>query len=125
VLDKVVSGLRRNGFAVRRGAYVEDFIFDAVLGTGRGSSVMEVLSFAAPRKDWAPIERDAGHFLFAKQELSLPGAAVVAPPRADAAASAMEHYTKVRRWLDTHDVRVATPDELSDGTVTFEELITV
>lgn len=123
VLDKVVSGLRRGGFAVQRGAYVDDFIFDAVLDTGKGRNVIEVLSFAAPRKDWAPIERDAGHFLFAKEELSLPGSAVVAPPRHHATASATEHYTKVRRWLDKHDVRVATLDELADGTVTFAELI--
>jgi hypothetical protein len=125
VLDKVVNGLRRRGIDVRRGAYLEDFIFDAVLETDRGRRVMEVLSFAAPRKDWAPIERDAGHFLFAKQELSLPASAVVAPPKEDAATNANEHYTKVRRWLDAHDVRVATPEELADGTVSFEDLVGV
>jgi hypothetical protein len=123
VLDKVVSGLRRDGFSVQRGAYVEDFIFDAVLESGNKQSVMEVLSFAAPRKDWAPIERDAGHFLFALQELSLRGSAVLKPPKENASSNAAEHFTKVQRWMERHNVPFATPDELAEGKITFEDLV--
>jgi len=123
VLDKVISGLRKSGFTVNRGSYVQDFIFDAVLESQSGHSVMEVLSFAAPRKDWAPIERDAGHFLFAINELSLPASAVLAPPREDSASSASEHYAKVMRWLERHDVPFATTTDLTEGRASLADLV--
>jgi hypothetical protein len=123
VLDQVVNGLRRTGFTVKRGAYVQDFIFDAVLETSHGARVMEVLSFAAPRKDWAPIERDAGHFLFAINELGVSGSAVVAPPKQEASPDASEHFAKVTRWLDKHQVPFATTDQIAEGKVTFKDLV--
>jgi hypothetical protein len=113
VLDKVVNTLRRRGLQVKRGSYVGDFIFDAVVTGEDKMGVVEVLSFAAPRKDWAPIERDAGHFLFALEETSLKGIAVVAPPKEESAPQAVEHFRKVERWFDRHDVPVHSPDGLA------------
>lgn len=81
VLDKVVNTLHRRGLDVKRGTYIKDFIFDAVVEMlRRRTSVIEVLSFASGQKNWAPVEHDAGPFLYAIQELHLPGIAVVQPP---------------------------------------------
>jgi hypothetical protein len=113
VLDKVVNTLRRQGFEVKRGSYVGDFIFDAVVTEQDKTGVLEVLSFAAPRKDWAPVERDAGHFLFALDELKLHGLAVIAPPRESGESLAAEHFHKVERWFDRHNVPVRSPDEMA------------
>lgn len=115
VLDRVVRACRAQGIEVRRGAYIEDFIFDAVIPTSGHPRVIEVLSFAAERKDWAPIERDAGHFLFALGQLGLVGAAVVQPPSPASQSRASEPYRRVRRWLDKHGVQTVTPDEATSA----------
>ncbi len=116
VLDKVVNGLRQSGWSVKRGAYIEDIIFDVVVDSGPAGAVaggaMSVFSFAAPRKDWAPIEKDAGHFLFGVQRLGVPAWAVVQPPT-DKAPGAQEHFVRVNRWLTSADVRVTHPDTLT------------
>jgi hypothetical protein len=114
VLDRVVNAYRKRGLDVKRGHYINDFIFDAVVDKGDGARGLEVLSFASPRKDWAPIERDAGHFLFALQELEIPGRAVIQPPTDASRDRAGEPYDRVRRWLDKFDVPVMTPDEALD-----------
>jgi hypothetical protein len=119
VLDKVVAALRNRGMSVRRGAYVEDFIFDVVIDEVDRYTPVEVLSFAAPRKDWSPLEKDAGHFLFALSQLSVPGAAVVQPPPPELDA-AVEPYTRVRRWFDHADVPVSDPDDVSTGALALE-----
>lgn len=114
VLDRVVAAYRKRGFDVKRGAYVGDFIFDAVLREGRTSSVVEVLSFAAPRKDWTPVERDAGHFLFALKELGTDGKAVIVPPaRSSAPNSGQESYSRITRWLTKAKVPVLAPEDVT------------
>jgi hypothetical protein len=118
VLDKVVAALRTRGMSVRRGAYIEDFIFDVIVDEARGHRAIEVLSFAAPRKDWSPVEKDAGHFLFALQQLAVPGAAVVQPPPPEL-DEAVEPYARVRRWLDQADVPVSAPDDVMSGALTL------
>jgi hypothetical protein len=113
VLDRVVSTLRNQGHVVRRGEYVQDFIFHAVLGEGSESLPLEVLSYGASRKDWTPVERDAGHYLFALQELRSPGLAIVyPPPEAESAGPAHSSYERVCRWFESRDVPVRAPDEL-------------
>jgi hypothetical protein len=112
VLDRVVDALRRQGVVARRGAYVDDFLFDVVIENGGQASVLEVLSFAAPRKDWAPIERDAGHFLYALQRLALNGTAVIQPPGDD--SKALESWERVRRWMESEEVRTIEPNELTE-----------
>jgi hypothetical protein len=112
VLDRVVDACRKQGFKVRRGAYLDDYIFDAIIQRGRTQQVLEVLSFAAVRKDWSPIERDAGHFLFALQQLKVSGLAVIAPPTEASLRQARKPYERVRRWLDRFDVPIHTPEDI-------------
>jgi hypothetical protein len=121
LLDKVVTALRNSGATVRRGAYVDDFIFDAVVDPQRGApQVVEVLSFAAPRKDWTPIEKDAGHFLFALRELSLSGSAVISAPNGTVGNGAAEAHERVTRWLDGAHVPILAPGDL--GQLSFSTL---
>jgi hypothetical protein len=112
ILDRVVQALRAQGARARRGAYIDDFIFDVVVEGERDRAVFEVLSFAVERKDWTPVERDAGHFLYAVQRLEVHGRAVVQPPLNG--HSAAESYKRVRRWLDTEKVPIVAPEDLKD-----------
>lgn len=114
VLDRVISSLRRKGYAVKRGVYIEDFIFDAVIERKRRQSAVEVLSFASGHKAWVTEERDAGHFLFALQELRLPGLAVIEPP-SEAGNGAANSYRKVRRWMTKAQVPVYGSRELPEA----------
>jgi len=113
LLDRVVADLRKHGLGARRGAYIDDFIFDVVVPNGQQTSVYEVLSFAVPRKDWTPVERDAAHFLYALGRVNdLEGKAVIQPPSEGRAGTTS--YERVRRWLDDEDVRMLAPDELTE-----------
>jgi hypothetical protein len=112
VLDRVVQALRAQGARARRGAYIEDFIFDIVVEGEHDRVVFEVLSFAVERKDWTPVERDAGHFLYAVQRLGVDSRAVVQPPVNGATAA--ESYQRVCRWLETEKVRIVAPEDLTD-----------
>jgi hypothetical protein len=114
VLDRVVAAYRKRGLDVKRGHYINDFIFDAVLERTGGPRAVEVLSFATQRKNWAPVERDAGHFLFALQQLDIPGQAIVQPPSEASAENAELPYERITRWLDKFDVPVLTPEEALD-----------
>ena len=72
---------------------------------GRLSAAIEVLSFDGQLKDWSGIERDAGHFLFAVQQLDgVDPVCVVQAPKLDAQDVATESYGRVRRWLDKSHV---------------------
>ncbi len=112
LLDRLVSAYRRQGIEVKRGAYINDFIFDAILKQGQRRRVVEVLSFAGGRKDWAPIERDAGHFLFALRELNVEGSAVIQEPTHSVSQGGAESYGRIMRWLKKADVPVAAPGEI-------------
>jgi hypothetical protein len=118
VLDRVVAALRTRGMNVRRGAYIQDFIFDVIVDEAHGYRPVEVLSFAAPRKDWSPLEKDAGHFLFALQQLEVAGAAVVQPPPPEL-EEASEPYARIRRWFDRAEVPVSAPDEVTSGALSL------
>jgi hypothetical protein len=112
VLDRVVDALRNRGVHTRRGAYVDDFIFDVVVEGERDRAVFEVLSFAVERKDWTPVERDAGHFLYALQRLGVRGSAVVERPTGH--NGAVEAHERVARWFKAEDVPTVTVDDLRD-----------
>jgi hypothetical protein len=73
-------------------------------------AVLEVLSFAVPRKDWTPVERDAGHFLYALSRLDVAGRAVIQPPHGG--NGAVESYERVLRWLEAERVPTVEPEEL-------------
>ncbi len=115
LLDRVVAKLRSQGAVVARGSYIDDFIFDAVVEKhGAEPTVIEVLSFGTARKDWTPVEKDAGHFLYGLNELGLSDAAafVQPPTREDEAAS--RSFGRVSGWLKKSDVRVGTIEQLED-----------
>jgi hypothetical protein len=112
LLDRVVTSLRKQGLPARRGSYIDDFIFDIVVPNGARTSVFEVLSFAAPRKDWTPVERDAAHFLYALGRVTdVEGTAVIQPPPDRRAGTAS--YERVRRWFGDEAVTTVAPDDLA------------
>jgi hypothetical protein len=117
VLDRVVETLRKRGFSVNRGHYVEDFLFDAVVKEGprQPASALEVLSFATAAKEWTGAEHDAGHFLYAVEQVRLQPLAVVQPPdRERSADTAAVSFKRVMRWFDKAGVRTVEPSELAD-----------
>jgi hypothetical protein len=114
VIDRVVQGLRRRGLHVRRGEYMGEFFFDALVETEGNVIPFDVLSFAGDKKDWLPTERDAGHFLYGLARLGLPGRAVIQPPAGEGAEAAEVTWTRVRRWFDEAHVPVLQPDEVAD-----------
>jgi hypothetical protein len=114
LLDKVVDTLRKQGEPVKRGAYIGDFIFDVVLDEPKSLSVLGVLSFASPRKDWVPVERDAGHFLYALRETSVKNATAVLQAPAENDELAWISYRRIDRWLDGADVGRTSLEQLQE-----------
>jgi hypothetical protein len=114
VLDRVVAAFRGQGLTARRSSYVGDFIFDVIVENGSGTSVVEVLSFAGPRQDWTPTEREVGHFLYAARRLEIPGKAVVQPPAEEDSPNEGRDtsYRRVTNWFRDENVPVLHPDEL-------------
>lgn len=116
MLDRVVDTLRGQGLDARRGQYIGDFIFDVVIERETAPTVVEVLSFAAERKNWTPIEQDAAHFLYGLRRLSeereIEGRAVVEPP-GDGDMAAQTHE-RVLRWFKRDGVPSYSPEELAD-----------
>lgn len=116
VLDRVVSTLRRRGYGVRRGVYIEDFIFDAVVQTKtQRQSVVEVLSFASGHKNWVSEENDAGHFLYALNEVQIPGVAVIQPPPEETSNGGTNSYLRVKRWMGKAGVPIYAPQQLPEA----------
>jgi hypothetical protein len=107
---RVVAGLRRRGYALARAQYVDGFMFDLVF-KGAKRTVGEVLSFATEASNWAPVENDAGHFLYGLSHVGVEGIAVVQPPT-NGNQPAHKAYERVARWLETERVRVYQPDQL-------------
>ena len=116
VLDRVVNDLRRSGWEVRRGAYIDDFIFDVVIDEApvHAPNVVSVFSFATHRKDWITVEKDAGHFLFARNALRVDAAAVVQGPT-ESSSAAREPFERVHRWLEGAEVPVTDASNLIKG----------
>jgi hypothetical protein len=114
VIDKVVHTLRKRGFHVRRSEYVGDFVFDALVDRTEGILACDVLSFATPKRDWIPAERDAGHFLYGLERLGLAGMAVIQPPTEESRDEASTSLARVRNWFKEASVPVHNPAELAD-----------
>jgi hypothetical protein len=79
--------------------------------------VCDPLRPAAPRKDWTPVERDAGHFLYAGDRLDLEGRAIVQAP---AGGESVDAYDRVLRWFEQEDVRTLAVEELEDTQLSLE-----
>jgi hypothetical protein len=112
ILDRVIAMTRQTGTAVRRGAYIGDFIFDLVT-EGKYPTAGEVLTFASGAKNTVPVEQDAGHFLYGIERSGIHGVAILKAPPQGAAAGLTKSYARVERWLREDDVRIIDADELS------------
>ncbi len=109
LLDQIVGRVRRRGFEVRRGTYVDDYLFDAVVHGPGVSSAVEVLSFATSARSWASVEHDAGHFLYALGRVNLSGLAVVQAPTDGSQTAATQSWERVNRWFREAGLRVLAP----------------
>jgi hypothetical protein len=113
VLDQVIRTFRSGGTPVERGAYLSDFILDAVASpTGQPQLPIHTLSYALPNRDWSHVERDTGHFLFAIDHLKRKGVCVMQPPSSVSPPSALESLGRVTRWLVSEGVETIAPDQL-------------
>jgi hypothetical protein len=110
IRDRVTGTLRDRGFSAVRGQYVEDVLFDIVIQNGDPRpTVVEVLSFAGERKDWTPVEHDAGHFLYGCQRVDVAARAVILPPADDGRAIAT--YDRISQWFQDAAIPSTTLDE--------------
>lgn len=110
VMDQVAEYLRGEGWRLKRSEYIRDFIFDLVVEDAPlqdSPKVMSVLSFGGNRKDWSPIEKDAGHFLCGVYQLDVPGKAAIVPPSVDSSSDAKRAHDRVLHMLDRADVGTA------------------
>ena len=116
VLDKVVNRVRRKGYEVRRGNYMGDFLFDAIVDVPESRPVaLEVLSFATGNQRWKPTEHDAGHFLFALEKVNAQGLCVLQKPSDASHMSAEESFERVRRWFDGAKVPMIDVEGVEDA----------
>ncbi len=114
ILDKVVRRIRSRGLDVARGAYIGDFLVDAVVSRGDSTEAVEVLSFASSARKLTPVEHDAGFFLHAVRETEVDGLAVVQPPVSPNAQSAIDSYDRVRRWFDKALIPLIPLDQMDE-----------
>lgn len=113
VLDRTVATFRRVGAPVRVGKYVGDFLMDAVVEPAdRPELVVLAQSFEGFRKNWGPVEHEAGHFLYAVERMQRKGVCVLQPPvRGD--ETAMAAFARVSRWCSDSGVEVASTPNLA------------
>lgn len=113
VLDRVMNSLRKGGHEVRRGEYVQDFLFDVVFERSL-PLVAEVLSFGTTAKNFANTEYDAGHFLYALQRTRHSGFAVIQPPSDNSHQTARVAHKRVTQWFRDAGVDSIGPVELAE-----------
>lgn len=113
LLDQIVQSFRTIGAPVRRGAYLGDFLFDAVVQpTDRPPLPIHALSFDQPNRDWSGTEREVGHFLFAVDRLRTAGVCVLQGPTQRTNTSANCSLERITRWMDESGVRRIVPEEV-------------
>lgn len=123
VLDGATDTLRGFGLNVKRGQYIEDFIFDlTIFGVESQVLALEVLSFAPGKKGWIIEEHQAGHFLYALNSTHVPGAGIIQPPVESSHPNATPSFDRIRRWFDHAKVPHFSPSELADPK-TMQELL--
>lgn len=95
------------------------FLFDVTIQrTARIPIVLEVLSFAAARKEWTLIEHNAGHFLYALDRVEAGGTAVIQPPAPTSHQNAIVSYQRVSDWCDNAGIETVEPTVLrTEGAV--------
>ena len=97
-------------------------MFDVVIQLRRSRrAVMEVFSFATGQKKWEPVEHDAGHFLYALEQVELEGAAVIQPPLDQNGDGAIDSLHRVQRWLRKAQVPAIRPADLLTTGLPFKE----
>lgn len=80
-----------------------------LVGVGAGILDEPKMENASDRKDWTPIERDAGHFLFGIEHLEVDGRAVIQPPPN---GSPPDAYARIQGWLESATCRSSRPTSL-------------
>lgn len=115
LLDRTIKRLRQSGLSVRRGEYIESFLFDAVVDSPHGISAVEVLSFATSARNWTGPEHDAGHFLYAIRKLSIHAAAVIQPPADFSNVNARRAYEHVSGWMKDESIQVVNLDRIAEA----------
>jgi hypothetical protein len=119
--DSLVETLRKANWAIKRATYRNEFLFDIVVDQPppgiKAPDVVGVVSYDAPRKDWTPIERDAGYFVCGVQMLSLSGLAAVLPPGTDASSDAKRSHERVLHILDRASVPTVDAARLASGKI--------
>jgi hypothetical protein len=119
ILDHAVSSLRGVGADVRVGEYLGDFLLDAIVQrTRQPAVVMHAQSFDTER-DWARVEHETAHFLFAVDQLKHPAICVLQPPVDDGRADALASYDRVQRWLGSSTATVVTPKSMPTVAVRY------
>lgn len=117
VLDNVIRNLRRHGLETKRGNYIDDFIFDVTIeASSQKRSVMLVLSFAGKRQDWSPMEKEAGHFLYALENVDVAGTSVFQPPIQSSTDKAYTSFYRVTKWCESSGIKVVEPEALKEPT---------
>lgn len=115
IIDKVVREFRSRGAIVERSTYLEDFLFDAIIGRrGEQPLVVSCLTFDRIVKDWSPTEKDAGHFLFAAGRLGASSVAVIDVPTSGPPQPAAEAYRRVNSWLHAEAIPIVSSAGVGD-----------
>jgi len=123
LLDSVITWARKRGVEIRRGNYVENFLFDAVVGDEK-PVLVDVLSFATTAQHWTPVEHDAAHFLYALERVDHADAlAVIAPPTEASHRSALDAHERVGQWFAEANVATVSPDQVGDALAGTPRLI--
>jgi hypothetical protein len=113
ILDKVVDRIRRRHAQIRRGQYVNDFLFDAVIDSDT-PKVIGVLSFANRAKSMKVTEHDAAHFLFACERVTVEPRLLLQRPLDNSSGEARASYSRVSEWLSQAEVEVFDAEDMKE-----------
>jgi hypothetical protein len=119
ILDNTIKLLRRRGLEVHRGHRLGEFFFDVVVDSEEPivPRVIEVLSFAAGKKEPVPSVLVGGVFLFGLVGLVVFGLGMLVPPGSQASDSVVESFHRVNHWLTTANVESFSPADLKEGRI--------
>jgi hypothetical protein len=114
IINRVLKKYRAAGYKIRTGDYIGSFIFDLIVEDHgiHKPKVGEVISFASDRKDWIPIEHDAGYFIYATGKVERDGFAIVQPPTNRATELAIKSHNRVTKWFSSESIKIFDPAQI-------------
>jgi hypothetical protein len=114
LLDRVVDGFRKWGAPIRRGEYLDDFLMEAGAAPHHPPATpILVESFALADRDWSRVERGAGHFCFAVEQLEIDGLVVFQEPNELSDDEARRSFDRISRWISSTGMSQARPSDLA------------